>query len=310
MAAQSRPDDNRRMNIPALFLSAAAIWGTTWFAITFQIDAIAPEYGVALRFALAAAIVLGWCRLRGIPLAMPRGEHRWLAAQGIVTYSVAYVLIYHAERFIVSGLVAVGYTLAPLVNMLLARAFFRTPMSRRVAAGGVLGIAGIVLVFWPEFAQLSASRDVALGAALTAVAVLLSCLGNMIVVRQHERGVEGWAPIGVGMAWGALCSLLIAMASGHAPTIVWSPAFVLSLLYLTIVGSVLAFGAYFALLNRIGAARAAYVGVMVPVVALIISSFFESFNWQPQTFAGIALAVAGNVLALHRPAAPSVESTA
>jgi drug/metabolite transporter (DMT)-like permease len=288
-----------------LFAAAVVIWGTTWFAIKFQLDAVAPEFGVALRFLLAAAIVLGWCAWRGLPLRFTAGAHAWLALQGACGFSLAYVLIYHAERFIVSGLVAVGYAAAPLTNMLLARLFFGTAMSRRVALGGALGLAGIVLVFWPSVQPLvtglATDAAVLLGAALTMTAVLLSCLANMITLRLQRSGVAGWPPIGLGMAYGAICTLVTAVALGRPMSVAWSAPFFLSLVYLALVGSVLAFGAYFALLGRIGAARASYIGVMTPLVALLMSTLFELFEWQLLTFIGVGLAVAGNVLALRQP---------
>jgi drug/metabolite transporter (DMT)-like permease len=288
-----------------LFAAAVVIWGTTWFAIKFQLDAVAPEVGVALRFLLAAAIVLGWCAWRGLPLRLTAGAHAWLALQGACGFSLAYVLIYHAERFIVSGLVAVGYAAAPLTNMLLARLFFGTAMSRRVALGGALGLAGIVLVFWPSVQPLvtglATDAAVLLGAALTMTAVLLSCLANMITLRLQRSGVAGWPPIGLGMAYGAICTLVMAVALGRPMSVAWSAPFFLSLVYLALVGSVLAFGAYFALLGRIGAARASYIGVMTPLVALLVSTLFERFEWQLLTFIGVGLAVAGNVLALRQP---------
>jgi len=306
--------ENPRMNTRTLFAAAVLIWGTTWFAITLQLGAVAPEFGVALRFAAAALLVLGWCASRGRALRLPAGTHAWLALQGVCGFGVSYVLIYHAERFIVSGLVAVGYAAAPLTNMLLARAFFDTPMARPVAAGGALGLAGIVLVFWPNFEPLVTGRiadpGLLLGALFTMTAVVLSCLANMITLRLHRSGVAGWQPIGFAMAYGAACSFAIAIALGRPLSIAWSAPFVLSLAYLALVGSVLAFGAYFTLLGRIGAARASYVGVMTPLVALLVSTLFERFDWHPLTFLGIASALAGNVLAL-RPSriARPVEST-
>lgn len=290
------------MNALPLFVACTLIWGTTWYAITLQLAAVAPEFGVALRFALAALLILAWCMLRGLPWRFGRREHAWFFALGALNYSFAYILIYHAERFVVSGLVAVGYSAMPLLNMLASRLLFGTPMSQRVALGGLLGVTGVALVFWPEFAQLDTSRDavgVTIGAVFTVVAVLLSCAGNMIVASQQRRSIAGWAPIGFSMAYGAATALVIALALGRPASIVWSEPFVLSLLYLALAGSMFAFGAYFALLARVGPARAAYVGVMTPVVALIVSTIWEQFAWQPATLAGVALAIAGNVLALH-----------
>ncbi len=288
------------MSAASLFFITVGIWGSTWIAIKFQLDATAPEVGVALRFTLAALVVLGWCVARGIRLSMPARVHGLLAAVGVLGFCISYFFVYHAERFIVSGLVAVGYSAAPLVNMALARVLLGTPMSRRVAAGGLLGLAGIGLVFWPEFARLDVNGPLVLGAALTAGAVMASCLSNIGMARLQGEGIKGWAPLGLAMTWGAAAAWLSVFITGRPLTIAWSWPFVSSLLYLSLAGSVLAFGAYYTLLGRIGPARAAYVGVMSTIVALLISAVFEGYDWRIATFAGIALAVGGNVLALQR----------
>jgi drug/metabolite transporter (DMT)-like permease len=306
VAADGAPS-SERLNTGTLFGAAVLIWGTTWFAITFQLDAVAPEFGVALRFLVASLLVLGWCAWRGLTLRLAASSHAWLALQGACGFSISYVLIYHAERFIVSGLVAVGYAAAPLINMLLARVFFGTPIAYAVAVGGALGLAGIVLVFWPNVEPHLTGRvtdpAVLLGAAFTMTAVVLSCLANMITLRLHRAGVAGWPPIGIAMAYSAVCSFAITIAFGRPLSIAWSAPFVLSLAYLALIGSVLAFGAYFTLLGRIGAARASYIGVMTPLVALLVSTLFEHFDWEAPTFVGVGLAVAGNLLALRKPRA-------
>lgn len=299
----------------SLFLITVSIWGTTWIAITFQLHATTPEVGVALRFSIAATIVLAWCLARGIPLRQSLRMHALLALVGVLGFCVSYLFVYHAERFIVSGLVAVGYAAAPLVNMLLARTMLGTPMSRRVAAGGALGLVGIALIFWPEFSRLQTDGPLFIGAALTAGAVLASCLSNIGMSRAQTAGVKGWAPLGLGMTWGALAAWVAVAIAGRPLTIDWSVPFVLSLAYLALAGSALAFGAYYTLLGKIGPARAAYVGVMSTIVALLVSAMFEGYHWRFATFAGIALAVGGNVLALQstrsatRTAAPTLGGT-
>jgi drug/metabolite transporter (DMT)-like permease len=289
----------------SLFLVTVGIWGTTWIAITFQIDATTPEVGVALRFSIAAAVVLGWCLVRGIPLRQSPRMHALLAVVGVLGFCVSYLFVYHAERFIVSGLVAVGYAAAPLVNMLLARTLLGTPMSRRVAAGGVLGLTGIALIFWPEFARLQTNGPLFIGAALTAGAVLASCLSNIGMARAQGAGVKGWAPLGLGMTWGALAAWFAVLIAGRPVAVEWSLPFALSLAYLALAGSALAFGAYYSLLGKVGPARAAYVGVMSTIVALLVSALFEGYHWRLATFIGIALAVGGNVLALQSSRVPT-----
>lgn len=286
-----------------LFAACVAIWGSTWIAITFQLGSVAPEASVFYRFLLASLLLFGWCLARGLPLRFARREHLWMAFQGAFMFSVSYVAVYYAEQNVVSGLVAVGFSASPLLNMVGMRLIFGSPMTVRVGAGALLGIAGITLVFWPEFAHLKADGQVALGAAFTVAAVVLSALGNMVAHRNHDAGLPIWQSMAWGMLYGALLTLAIALALGRPLAFEATPAYVLSLVYLAVFGSVLAFGGFLTLLGRVGPARAGYIGVMVPIVALAISSVFEGYRWELLALAGVAVSVAGNVIILRRPKA-------
>jgi len=282
----------------ALYTVCILIWGTTWFAITAQIDVLAPTLGVAIRFGLAAAVLFAFCILRRIPLRFPRKVQALVAAQGLAGFYASYVCVYEAERFVASGVVAVGYAASPLFGLLLARVFLGTPMSTRVALGGVAGIAGVVLIFWHEFTRLTASAQVVRGAELTMASVLLASLSTIAAARYHRLGVRGWGPLAWAMAWGAGAALAQALLAGTPWHWSWRPVFLGSLAWLALAGSIAAFGAYYALVHRVGAAKAGYVGVLTPLMALVVSSVFENFLWTGLTLAGIALAVLGNAVAL------------
>jgi drug/metabolite transporter (DMT)-like permease len=281
-----------------LFLACVVIWGSTWIAITFQLGRVAPEASVAYRFLLAAALVFAYCLARRLPLAYRARDHAWMALLGVLMFGVSYILVYFAEEHVVSGLVAVGYSASPLLGMLGMRAFFGTPMTRRVTAGSLLGIAGIALVFWPELGR-SHAGDPMLGAICTAGAVIASSLGSMVAHRNQQAGLALWQSLAWGMLYGSLFSFAWTLASGKPLGFEATGPYVLSLLYLTVFGSVLAFAAYLTLLKRIGAARSGYVGVMVPIVALLVSAAFESFRWHLLTWVGIAVSLAGNVVILR-----------
>ena len=182
------------------------------------------------------------------------------------------------------------------------RLIFGSPMTLRVGKGALLGIAGITLVFWPEFSHLRADRSVALGALFTVAAVVLSVFSNMVAHRNHEAGHPVWQSMAWGMLYGALFTLAIALALGRPLGFEATPAYVLSLLYLAVFVSILAFGSFLTLMGRVGAARAGYIGVMVPIVALAVSSVFEGYRWEMLALVGVAISVAGNVIILRRQA--------
>ena len=288
----------RRLNNVSIFAGCVLIWGTTWLAITYQLGPVAPEISVSHRFLLAALIIAAWCRLRGLSLRFKPAEHAALALMGVAIYGFSYVCVYHAESHLASGLVAIGYSASPLLSALGTRYFFGQPVTGRMALGSAFGILGITLVYLPEFANLRGSHDVALGAAFTLIAVLISTAGGLLAQRNHQRKLHGWPTMAWSMGYGSLASLAVALALGRPYTIDLGATYLLSLLYLTLLGTVVTFAGWLTLVGRIGVARASYVGVMAPVVALFVSTLFEGFVWHPLTAAGVAVSIAGNVLVL------------
>jgi len=283
-----------------LFAICVLTWGTTWFAITFQIGHVAPEVGVALRFALAGTVILGLCVLRRENLRFTPAQHAVFALQGGFMYGVSYVCVYHAEQHLVSGLVAVGYSASPLVAGLGARTLFGVSLRPRFILGGLLGIAGVTLIFWPEFGKTTGDRNTLLGALFTVGSVLLSTVGSLTASRNQSRGLPFWPALGFGMLYGAAASASLALLQGQsfAPPLIAS--WWLSLFYLALAGSVLTFACFLTLQERIGPGPTGTIGVMTPLLALVVSIAFEGFHPDALTFAGAALAVGGNVLMLRR----------
>jgi drug/metabolite transporter (DMT)-like permease len=281
-----------------LFAIAVVVWGTTWHAIVYQLAQTTPEFAVALRFAVAGAGVLAWCAWRGDRLRFAISEHLRFALQGSFMYSVSYLCIYHAERYLPSGLVSVGYSASPLILGLATWALWRTPLTPRFVLGGLLGIIGVALIFWPEFAQTRDDADSALGAAFTVGAVLLSGVGSLIASRNKTSGLPFWPALGYGMAYSAVLSWAFVLGSGqplHWPVAAswwWSFA------YLTVFGSVAAFAAYLALQQRVGPGPASTISVVTPVLALTVSTALEGYRPDVFTALGVLLAVGGHLLIL------------
>lgn len=295
-------------SLPAwhLFTVCVLVWGTTWYAITYQIGLATPELGVAARFGLAGLCVLAWRALRGDRLRYGWRDHTWFALQGVFLYGVSYICVYHAERHLPSGVVAVGYSASPLVAGLGSAWLFGGSMTRRFVVGGVLGLVGVTLIFWPEFGKAQAGSTTALGVVFTVASVLLSTVGSLVASRNRERSLPMWPSLGYGMLYGSVAVWAIVLASGQP--IVWPGALSwwVSLLYLALAGSVLSFACYLVLLDRLGPGPAGTIGVMTPILALLVSAVFESYRPDALSALGAALAVAGNVLMLRpAPAAPA-----
>jgi len=283
-----------------LYLVAVLIWGSTWLAIKFQLGVVPPMVSVAWRFALAALMLLAWCALRRRPLRFSLHDHLWIALQGIVMFGLNYALVYLSEQYLTSGLVAVLFSTVVFMNALGMRLFFGLPIRPATTEAALVGFAGVALLFWPQLQTLSGSNQQLLGVALALSATAVASLGNMVATRIHRRALPVMPVNAWSMLYGALFVAALAVAAGERFVFDPSWRYVASLAYLALFGSALAFGAYLTLMRRIGADRAAYTAVAIPVVALLLSSLFEQLRWQLTTVIGVALCLAGNVLMLRR----------
>jgi drug/metabolite transporter (DMT)-like permease len=275
------------------------IWGSTWLAITFQLGSVAPEVSVAYRFGAAAILLAAWCAATGRSLRFSGRDHRILAAQGLLMFGANYVAVYQAERYAPSGLVAVLFSTIVFMNPVGMRLAFGAPLHARTFVAAALGVAGVALLFVPELREAGQGGEAALGVAFGLGATLLACGGNLIAVRNHHVGLPVFEGTAWGMAYGAAVAALLATLLGVPWTFDARPAYVLSLLYLSVFGSIAAFGAYLTLLKHVGAGPAAFVGVATPVVAMALSTLFEGYRWTWIAGLGVVLAVAGNWLALR-----------
>ena len=287
-----------RFSTPALFLTATMIWGSTWLAITSQLGVVAPEVSVAYRFALAATLIAGWCRLTGTSLRFPPREHAFLAALGATFFGFNYVAIYWAERYVTSGLVAVVFSTIVFMSPLAMRLAYGTPLSWRTLVAAAFGVSGIGLLFVPELEAARHGGTTARGVGLAFLATAFAAAGNVIAVRNHRANLPIFPTTAWGMAYGALAAALAAIVAGAPWTFDTRTGYVLSLLYLAVFGSVFAFGAYLNLLKRVGVGPSSFVGVSTPVIALLLSTLVEGYRWTPAAAAGVVLAVIGNWMAL------------
>ncbi len=285
----------------ALFYTVTClIWGSTWLVITFQLGVVAAEASIVYRFALAALLLMVYTLARRLPMRFTPRQHAFIALQGTFLFSLNYILVYLAEQNLTSGLVAIVFSMLILSNVVLGAVFLRNPIRPRVVLGGVIGVAGLALVFGPELAGFAQGGGWRLGLLLAAAAVLSASVGNILSARNQRAGLPVVQTNAYGMAYGAAVTLVIAVVRGVPFTFDPSPSYILSLLYLAVFGSVIAFGTYLTLIGRMGVDRAAYIGVIFPLVALLLSMLFEGLNLGAVGLVGVALVAAGNVLVLNR----------
>lgn len=285
-----------------LYIAATLIWGSTWLGIKLQLTQVPPILSVGYRFCLASLILVTYCFLMKKKLRFSMHDHLFMALQGITLFGLGYCMSYLATVYLTSGLVAVVYSAIMMWNILNLKLFRSQPVEWRAFAGGVVGILGICVLFWHDLTAFTATRGlIGLGFALTGS--YLASLGNIIGSRNAAAGLPVTQANAFGMAYGAILTLLIYFGSGGSLTMDWSFGYLGPMLYLTIFGSVTAFGCYMLLIGRIGAEYAAYVMLLVPVLALLLSTLFEDYTWTVNAVSGIVLVLFGNIVILTRPEA-------
>ena len=289
------------MQVILLYLTIVLIWGSTWIVIPFQLGEVANEMSVGYRFAIAAVMLYLYAIVTRRKLALPRDAYRFVYLQGLLLFSLNYFLVYYGTAYITTGLVAVVFSTVIVFNAIFGRLFFRTPLETRVLIAAAIGFVGIALIFWPEIAELSWQDDAVIGIAFVLVATMIASLGNMAAVVNTQRALPVVAVNAHSMAMAGVTSVIIGLLLGKDLNFSFTTEYMVSLTYLSLFGSAIAFGCYLALIRRIGAAKAAYSAVLVPIVALIISTIFEGYQWTAMAIVGIILTLIGNWLILSRP---------
>lgn len=287
------------MTIALLYIGTVLIWGSTWLAVKMQLGVVAPEVSIAYRFAMAAAILLIYCVARGRPMRYSLRDHMGMALLGLLLFSGNYIVFYMASGIMTTGLVAVVFSGIVVTNIIFGALLFGNPVRPRVAMGALTGISGLAIIFWPEVSTFDLERDGTIGLLLCIGGTVLASLGNMVSVSNQRRGVPVLQANAYGMSYGAAFMAITALVAGRPFNFDPSLVYTGSLFYLAIFGSVFGFGFYLTLLGRIGADRAAYATVLFPIIALGLSTVFESFQWSPAAFAGMLLVLGGNVLVLN-----------
>ncbi|WP_241087463.1 DMT family transporter [Candidatus Vondammii sp. HM_W22] len=280
----------------SLYFSAVFIWGSTFFAIKFQLGGVNPELSIAYRFALAALILFAWCLFRGLPLRFSPQQHLWMALQGLLLFCLNYLVIYWATSELTSGLIAVIFSTIVLMNIANSALFFRKPVSPLMVTGALLGLVGIALIFSPELTNLQSNTASLTGVGLTLLGTFIASLGNIISAHNQQQKLPVIQTNAFGMTYGALILAMTAILQSVPFNYDDSLGYSVSLFYLALFGSVLAFGSYLTLLGRIGPEKAAYAMVLFPLVALGISTLFEGYQWTMSSASGVALVLAGNIL--------------
>ncbi len=282
------------------FAAVALIWGTTWYVITFQLGTVNPSWSVSYRFVVGGLALIGWCWVKRLPLHLPLSSVPFVAAFGILQFLMNFNFVYRAEQHVPSGIPAVAYALLMIPNAILAAIFLGRRVSPRFIAGSALGVLGVGMMFWQQL-NLPGRDETLIGLAFVAAGVCSASAANVMQASPRALRYPPLAGLGYAMLIGAAVNAVMASFIAGPPTWDPRPEYVLGLFYLGVVASAVAFAIYFDLIRRMGPAEAAWTGVPIPIVAMLISTFLEGYQWTWVAAGGSFIALAGLVVALRQP---------
>lgn len=286
------------------YMLTVFIWGSTWLAIEFQVNEASIFISVMYRFIIAAVVIWTFCIWQKLPMKFGWQDHGFFALLAIGCFSLNYLLMYWAQIYLTSAMASIAFSTALLMNICNTRLFFGKTIEPKVYVGAIMGITGIIALFWHDIhghlsqTQQGQGTEMLMGLGIALSGTLVASLGNMVSVRNSQKQIGIIQGNAWGMLYGALFLFFIALLSGDSLVISGSFGYFISLGYLAVFGTVIAFSSYFALLKNIGPEKASYAIVLFPVVAVILGSFFDGFNWYGSTILGVVLVVFGNLIVL------------
>ena len=294
--SQPNPGQFRGFVLP--FLLLALIWGSTWIVIKDQIGAMPPGWTVTWRFAVAGVGLWVLARATRVDLRLGWPAQRIAILIGATQVSANFQFVYRAEAHLASGIVATLWALLMVPNAILGWWLLRQRPTARFLAGSVVAIGGIGLLLLHEYRVAPPQSGVLLGVLFSAAGLLCCSIANVSQALPSARSTSGVALLFWAMVWGTAMNVAFAFATEGAPHIPADPRYWGGVLYLGIVGTVIPFPIYFSLIRSIGAGKAAYNGVAVPIVAMLLSTLFEGYVWTGLTVAGSVVALIGLLIAL------------
>ena len=288
------------MNNFILFIFTLFCWSPTWYVIKFQLGYVDPLVSVFYRFLIAAVIIFIYLIFKKKTLKFSLNQHVWFLFFGVCLYSLNYVFFYLSNTYLISAFPAIVFSTVVIMNILGEGFYFKNKPSLKTLLGAIIGMVGIIIIFNDEILNFNLSKGTHFGLFLALLGTFCASTGNMI----HQRNLNNNFPliptIAYAMLYGSLVTLLVTQIKGTELLFEYSVRYIASLAYLSVVGSIFAFIFYLKLLEKVGAGRAGYVGVVMPVLALLISTIFEDLEWQIDLVLGLPILLVGAVLVINQ----------
>ncbi len=288
------------MNNYILFLITLFCWSPTWYLIKFQLGYVDPLVSVFYRFLIAAIIIFIYLVIKNKNLKFSINHHFWFLFFGTCLYSINYVFFYLSNTYLISAFPAIVFSTVVIMNILGETFYFKKKPSLKTLIGATIGMIGIIIIFNDEIFNFSLSEDTHVGLFLALIGTFCASTGNMVHQRNLNNNFLPIQTIAYAMLYGSFVTFLVTQVRGAELLFENSVSYISSLLYLSIFGSIFAFVSYLKLLEKVGPGRAGYVGVIMPVLALIISTIFEKLEWQIDLIIGLPILIIGAILVINQ----------
>lgn len=282
------------------FLIVSLIWGSTWLVIRDQLGVVPAGWSVTYRFAIAAVGMFILTAAIREPLKIDRQMMLWSMLLGLLQFSLNFNFVYAAEHHITSGLVAVIFALLIVPNALLARWWLGRKVGRSFILGSGIASIGVACLMLREYRVAPVGGDeVLVGLMLTLCGIVSASISNVLQVVPNVARFPTVTILSWSMLWGTVINAVLAFALHGPPSFDPRAEYLAGVLYLGIIGSVVTFPLYFNLIRTIGPGKAAYTGVLVPVIAMMLSTLFEGYSWSLLAGVGAVLAMVGLLVAMQ-----------
>ena len=288
------------MNNYILFLITLFCWSPTWYLIKFQLGYVDPLVSVFYRFLIAAIIIFIYLVIKNKNLKFSINHHFWFLFFGTCLYSINYVFFYLSNTYLISAFPAIVFSTVVIMNILGETFYFKKKPSLKTLIGATIGMIGIIIIFNDEIFNFSLSEGTHIGLFLALIGTFCASTGNMVYQRNLNNNFPVIQTIAYAMLYGSLVTLMATQVRGAELLFENSISYISSLLYLAIFGSIFAFVSYLKLLEKVGPGRAGYVGVVMPVLALMISTIFEKLEWQIDLIIGLPILIIGAILVINQ----------
>ncbi|KYH25192.1 putative DMT superfamily transporter inner membrane protein [Halalkalicoccus paucihalophilus] len=284
-----------------MFLATAVFFGGTFVAAKAGIEYMPPLLFVALRFDIAAVLLLGYVLLthsREEWVPRTRADVAGIAAAGLFSIGLANAMLFLGQQYVSSAVASIVFSLNPILTPVFAAVLLSDErLSAPEAVGMVVALLGVAIVIDLDPANLLTSAGPV--HAILLLGAIGAALGG-VLIRRADASMPSTARTAWGLPVGALLCHVLALSQGeHLAAIEWTSEGLVALGYVAVFSGALAYIAYFGLLDEIGAIRTNLAFYLVPVVAALGGWVFLGEAITPVTIVGFLVVFAGFAILNH-----------